>query len=198
MEMENSLKLQLQSSDGVIFKVDVDIARYSGTINAILDKLDLEDKIADLIPLPKVDSTILKMVIDWATHDRDEPTPPQHGYYKGADAYKISAWDAEFLKVDMATLLQLLSAATYMDMRGLYDVIYNTISNMTRGKTIEEIFQLLPTVNVSTPAEQEEVGGENAWAPHPTNWSMSIENSLTPAEEEEGGRENARTVHAED
>lgn len=62
--------IKLQSSDGEIFDVDVQIARCSLTIKTMLEDLGMEEGEEEVIPLPNVNSAILRKVITWATHHK--------------------------------------------------------------------------------------------------------------------------------
>ena len=65
--------IKLQSSDGEIFPVDVEIAKQSVTIKTMLD-LGMDEEDEELVPLPNVNAAILKKVITWATyHKVDQP-----------------------------------------------------------------------------------------------------------------------------
>lgn len=145
--------IKLQSADGETVEVDVEIAKCSGTINTMIESLGIEDgeEEEEAVPLPNVNSgTILRKVIEWATHHKDEPQPPEddeenENRVKRSD--NIPAWDADFLKVDQGTLFELLLAANYLDVKGLFNVTAKTIANMIKGKTAEEIRQTLNIVS---------------------------------------------------
>merc|ERR1712203_164874 len=52
--------IKLQSSDGDIFPVDVEIARQSVTIRTMLEDLGMEEDEDEVVPLPNVNAAILK------------------------------------------------------------------------------------------------------------------------------------------
>ena len=62
--------IKLQSSDGEVFPVDIDIAKQSVTIKQMLEDLDVKDDDEEIVPLPNVNAAILKKVIQWATHHK--------------------------------------------------------------------------------------------------------------------------------
>nr|1LDK_D Chain D, CYCLIN A/CDK2-ASSOCIATED PROTEIN P19 [Homo sapiens] len=126
--------IKLQSSDGEIFEVDVEIAKQSVTIKTMLEDLGM-----DPVPLPNVNAAILKKVIQWCTHHKDDPPPPEDDENKEKRTDDIPVWDQEFLKVDQGTLFELILAANYLDIKGLLDVTCKTVANMIKGKTPEEI-----------------------------------------------------------
>jgi S-phase kinase-associated protein 1 len=63
-------QIKIQSSDGESFTVDVDVIRCSLTIKTMLEDLGLDEGEDDLVPLPNVNSAILRKVIAWATHHK--------------------------------------------------------------------------------------------------------------------------------
>ena len=54
-------KINLQSSDGEIFLVDMDVARQSVTIRTMVEDLDIKED-DEAAPLPNVNAHILKKV----------------------------------------------------------------------------------------------------------------------------------------
>ncbi|AES62449.1 SKP1-like protein 1 [Medicago truncatula] len=76
----------------------------------------------------------------------------------------LKNWDAEFVKVDQATLFDLILAANYLDIKGLLDLTCQIVADMIKGKTPEEIRKTFNIKNDFTPKEEEEVRWENQWA----------------------------------
>ena len=82
--------IKLQSSDGEIFPVDVEIAKQSVTIKTMLEDLGMDEEVSayfmkqekkiqrvtctfqdeEVVPLPNVNAAILKKVIQWATYHK--------------------------------------------------------------------------------------------------------------------------------
>ncbi|CAM4874959.1 unnamed protein product [Rotaria socialis] len=145
-------KIKLQSSDGDTFDVEVEIAKQSATIKTMLEDLGMDEE-EDVIPLPNVNSAILKKVIQWATHHKDDPPPPEDDENREKNTNDISSWDQDFLKVDQGTLFELILAANYLDIKGLLDVTCKTVANMIKGKTPEEIRRTFNIKNDFTPQE---------------------------------------------
>ncbi|RXN04862.1 S-phase kinase-associated 1 [Labeo rohita] len=146
--------IKLQSSDGEMFEVDVEIAKQSVTIKTMLEDLGMDDEgDDDPVPLPNVNAAILKKVIQWCTHHKDDPPPPEDDENKEKRTDDIPVWDQEFLKVDQGTLFELILAANYLDIKGLLDVTCKTVANMIKGKTPEEIRK---TFNIKNDFTEEE------------------------------------------
>ncbi|KAF2297965.1 hypothetical protein P3X46_020748 [Hevea brasiliensis] len=154
--MSTGKKITLKSSDGETFEVDEAVALESQTI-----KDAIEVSCADNgIPLPNVTSKILSKVIEYCkkhvetSKSDDRPSVDD----------KLKVWDAEFVKVDQATLFDLILAAKYLNIKSLLDHTCQTAADMIKGKTPEEICATFNIRNDFTPEKEEEVRRENQWA----------------------------------
>ena len=83
----------------------------------------------EVVPLPNVSASILAKVIEYCT---------EHVKYNEANDALV-AWDAEFCKVDKGTLFELIQVANYLNVQPLMELTCNTVVDMIRGKTPEEI-----------------------------------------------------------
>lgn len=105
--------IKLQSSDGEVFDVDVEIAKCSVTIKTMLEDLGMDDDEEEVVPLPNVNSAILRKVIQWATYHKDDPPPPEDDENKEKRTDDISSWDADFLKVSSSPNQLIFMYLTY-------------------------------------------------------------------------------------
>ncbi|OWM80938.1 SKP1-like protein 1A [Punica granatum] len=161
--MSSDRKINLRSSDGETFEVDEAVALESQTIRHMI-----EDDCADNgIPLPNVTSKILAKVVEYCkkhveaaaeSKSEDRPSPAT------AAEDELKAWDADFVKVDQATLFDLILAANYLNIKSLLDLTCQTVADMIKGRTPEEIRKTFNIKNDFTPEEEEEVRRENQWA----------------------------------
>ncbi|KAF2324718.1 hypothetical protein P3X46_001995 [Hevea brasiliensis] len=150
--------ITLKSSDGETFEVDEAVALESQTIKHMI-----EDDCADNgIPLPNVTSKILSKVIEYCKKHVETPKSEDRPS-SGGDG-DLKDWDAEFVKVDQATLFDLILAANYLNIKSLLDLTCQTVAGMIKGKTPEEIRKTFNIKNDFTPEEEEEVRRENQWA----------------------------------
>jgi len=158
-------KVRLQSSDGEVFEVEMEIIKLSNTIKTMLEDLGAEDEESEteIIPLPNVNAAILKKIIQWCSYHKEDPPMLDEDDNKEKRTDDIGSWDSDFLKVDQGTLFELILAANYMDIKGLLDVTCKTVANMIKGKTPEEIRRTFNIKNDFTPAEEEQIRKENAW-----------------------------------
>ncbi|KAL7610972.1 SKP1-like protein 1B [Lactuca sativa] len=155
MATSSSKKIVLKSSDGETFEVDEAVAVESQTIKHMI-----EDNCAgSSIPVPNVTSKILSKVIEYCKKHVDTPKTDD----KTAED-DLKAFDTEFVKVDQGTLFDLILAANYLNIKGLLDLTCQTVADMMKGKSPEEIRKIFHIKNDYTPEEEEEVRRENAWA----------------------------------
>ncbi|KAJ4842433.1 SKP1-like protein 1B [Turnera subulata] len=164
--MSSGKKITLKSSDGESFEVDEAVAVESQTIKHMI-----EDDCADNgIPLPNVTSKILAKVIEYCKKHVEAPksdansTTANSNSATGNADDELKSWDNEFVKVDQATLFDLILAANYLNIKGLLDLTCQTVADMIKGKTPEEIRKTFNIKNDFTPEEEEEVRRENQWA----------------------------------
>ncbi|XP_050229320.1 SKP1-like protein 1A [Mercurialis annua] len=156
--MSSGKKITLKSSDGEPFEVDEVVALESQTIKHMIE----DDCAGSGIPLPNVNSKILAKVIEYCK--KHVETPKSEGSNNTSADDDVKAWDADFVKVDQATLFDLILAANYLNIKGLLDLTCQTVADMIKGKTPEEIRKTFNIKNDFTPEEEEEVRRENQWA----------------------------------
>ncbi|CAN1226650.1 SKP1-like protein 1A [Linum perenne] len=128
-----------------------------------------DDCAGEAIPLPNVHSKILAKVIEYCKKHVETPS--------NADD-SLKQWDTDFAKVDQATLFDLilaanylnikdlldLTSANYLNIKDLLDLTCQTVADMIKGKSPEEIRKIFNIKNDFTPEEEEEVRRENQWA----------------------------------
>ncbi|KAF7045322.1 hypothetical protein CFC21_054439 [Triticum aestivum] len=152
--------ITLKSSDGEEFQVEEAVAMESQTIRHMI-----EDDCADNgIPLPNVDSKILSKVIEYCKKHVQADSSSSTSTAAAAPAEDLKSFDAEFVKVDQATLFDLILAANYLNIKGLLDLTCQTVADMIKGKTPEEIRKTFNIKNDFTPEEEVEIRRENQWA----------------------------------
>ncbi|KAF7138322.1 hypothetical protein RHSIM_Rhsim07G0199100 [Rhododendron simsii] len=146
-------KIILESSDGETFEVEEAVALQSQTIKHMIE----DDCAGTAIPLPNVTSRVLSKAIEYCKKHAESPAALNND-----DALKT--FDAEFVDVDQGLLFDLILAANYLDIESLLNLTCQTVANMMKGKTPEELRKKFHIVNDYTPEEEEEVRRENAWA----------------------------------
>ncbi|XP_011075000.1 SKP1-like protein 1A [Sesamum indicum] len=149
-----SKKITLRSSDGEVFEVEEAVAIESQTIKHMI-----EDDCADnVIPLPNVTGKILSKVIEYCKRHVDAAASASAA--KADDKLASASVTDDDLKAFDADFL----AANYLNIKGLLDLTCQTVADMIKGKTPEEIRKTFNIKNDFTPEEEEEVRRENQWA----------------------------------
>ncbi|KAH9372858.1 hypothetical protein HPB48_020993 [Haemaphysalis longicornis] len=144
---ENGPKIKLQSCDGKVFEVDVDVAMVSLTLKGMLNALGINE--GDVAPLPNVNAEVLEKVIIWSTHHKNDPTvveePPAVIWTpkkpKTYDTY-VDPWDQEFLEVGPAMLFELISVSHYLNIKSMKDAAVKTVAKMMPNKTPAEVWEM--------------------------------------------------------
>ncbi|KAL1561106.1 SKP1-like protein 1A [Salvia divinorum] len=161
---ENSgKKIILRSSDGEVFEVDEAVAVESQTIKHMIE----DDCVDNVIPIPNVTGKILSKVIEYCKKHVDAAASSASTKAEDKVASSdddLKAFDADFVKVDQATLFDLILSANYLNIKSLLDLTCQTVADMIKGKTPEEIRKTFNIKNDFTPEEEEEVRRENQWA----------------------------------
>ncbi|KAH8273066.1 hypothetical protein KR018_009367 [Drosophila ironensis] len=154
--------INLESSDGVIYAVDLRIAKGFGIIRTMMQTNKMPEDQSSVV-LPKVNGAILLKLISWAEYHVDDPEPTDDfEFFVGAND-SISAWDANFLRVDHATLVELIVAANYLKMKSLQKAACKTVANRMKGKSVEEIRKAFNIESDFSPEEEEQMRLENEW-----------------------------------
>ena len=146
--------ITLISSDGVHFAVPEAAANLSETIQHMI-----EDGCTDGgIPLPNVTGSILAKVLEYCN---------KHAADAESNKEELDKFDKAFVdevKADQATLFDLILAANYLNVKGMLDLTCQTVADMIKGKSVEEIRQTFNIKNDFTPEEEAEIRKENQWA----------------------------------
>ncbi|XP_038719021.1 SKP1-like protein 1A [Tripterygium wilfordii] len=155
--MDSSKKIKLISSDGELFEVDETVAMEARTIKHMI-----EDGVSEGgIPIPNVTSNVLAKVIEYCkTHVESKSADGPGSLSDG----ELKAWDKEFMKVDHCTIFHLILAANFLEIKGLLELSCQTVANMIKGKTPEEIRKNFNIKNDFTEEEEAEIRRENQWA----------------------------------
>ncbi|GAB2303640.1 SKP1-like protein 1A [Dionaea muscipula] len=155
MSTEERRIVVLRSSDEEIFEVDIDVASESQTIKHSIE----DDDSGRVIPVPNVDGHTLAKVIEYCKKHVETPKSDDRD---AQDA--LRAWDTEYMKIDQNTLFELILAANYLNIKGLLDLTCQTVADMIKGKSPEEIRAMFNIKNDFTPQEEEDIRKENQWA----------------------------------
>ncbi|KAG6058470.1 E3 ubiquitin ligase complex SCF subunit scon-3 [Claviceps sp. LM77 group G4] len=159
-------KVWLASNDNAIMEVDRIVVERSMLIKNMLDDLG-DEGISETnpIPIPNVNEAVLRKVIEWCEHHRNDPPQAADDESDGRRrTTDIEEWDQKFMQVDQEMLFEIILASNYLDIKPLLDVGCKTVANMIKGKSPEEIRKTFNITNDFTPEEEEQIRRENEWA----------------------------------
>ncbi|KAI3745235.1 hypothetical protein L1987_58343 [Smallanthus sonchifolius] len=92
----------------------------------------------------------------------------KHLHYDGAGnnitADEMRAFDKQFVDVPKETIFDLVLAANHLNIKSLLDLTCQTVANMIKGKSPDEIRKTFNIKNQFTREEEEEIRRENAWS----------------------------------
>ncbi|KAH8682919.1 putative E3 ubiquitin ligase complex SCF subunit sconC [Tricladium varicosporioides] len=164
MSETKSSQITLLSNDGIAVPVERTVAERSMLIKNMLEDLG-DGAITSDIPIPNVNESVLKKVIEWCEHHKnDPPTTADDDSDSRKKTTDIEEWDQKFMQVDQEMLFEIILASNYLDIKPLLDVGCKTVANMIKGKSPEEIRKTFNITNDFTPEEEEQIRRENEWA----------------------------------
>ncbi|KAK2595755.1 E3 ubiquitin ligase complex SCF subunit scon-3 [Conoideocrella luteorostrata] len=166
MAEAKATKVWLSSNDQATIEVDRAVAERSVLIKNMLDDIG-DDHITEKNPIPilNVNEAVLRKVIEWCEHHRNDPPQAQDDESDGRRrTTDIEEWDQKFMQVDQEMLFEIILASNYLDIKPLLDVGCKTVANMIKGKSPEEIRKTFNITNDFTPEEEEQIRRENEWA----------------------------------
>jgi len=105
----------LISSDNEQFVVDKEVVKRMGLFSDMVD-------VGEPIPLPNVSSSVLKKILEYCEHHRDEPLPTTDDANENENRKRtndIGEWDQKFITVDQEMLFEIILAANYLDIKPL-------------------------------------------------------------------------------
>jgi S-phase kinase-associated protein 1 len=166
-EAKPAQKIWLSSNDHANIEVDRAVADRSMLIKNMLEDLgDDSMSQSNPIPIPNVNEAVLRKVIEWCEHHRNDPPQAQddESDARNKKTTEIEEWDQKFMQVDQEMLFEIILASNYLDIKPLLDVGCKTVANMIKGKSPEEIRKTFNITNDFTPEEEEQIRRENEWA----------------------------------
>lgn len=157
----------LRSSDGEAFEVSEQvIAAASVTIKGMIGEASSSAAGADTttLPIPNVTAATLSRVLDYVNKHSADIQPDDYNFCAPGDEHPLARFDDDFVDVDNDTLIDLVHAAEYLNIKKLFDLTCKAVADKLKGRTIDEIRKTFSIVNDYTKEEEEEVRRENSWA----------------------------------
>ncbi|CAN0855626.1 SKP1-like protein 1B [Linum grandiflorum] len=175
--MSTARKFTLKSSDGKLFHVEEVVAMESETIKYLVDDGCADDD--KEIPITNVTGETLALIIEYCKKHTAPPDEDAENdanvditsffdfvYRNTTDTHleQLKKWDADFMRVDMTTLFNIFMAANYLNIKGLLDLVSQTVAEHIKGKTPEQIRKNFGIENDFSPEEEARIRSENQWA----------------------------------
>ncbi|CAK9870348.1 unnamed protein product, partial [Sphagnum jensenii] len=142
-------RVKLKSSDDEMFEVEEAVAFESQVVKNMIEDTGMDHP----IPLPNVSSKILAKVIEYCKYHVDNQKSTDDNPATPED--KI-AWDLDFVKVDQATLFDLILAANYLNIKGLLDLTCERVHDIIKGETLAEICKTFYIKDQSNDKEEQD------------------------------------------
>ena len=123
---------------------------------------DDSDEVEQDFPCPKVTGPILKKVVDYCKHykeqeEMEEIETPLQG--ETVEEIVKPEWFAKFCDVERETMFQLVAAANFLNIKPLLDLTCLAVSVSIKGKSVEELRSIfnLPSPDGTTEGNDGEV-----------------------------------------
>lgn len=171
--------LRLKSNDGELFKVPEDVAFQSSLIKKMPSHIGItetsDNRASGTFTVSNVDGWTLRKIIDWCQAHRGEVFKPKKEHED--QRVDLTEQDEEYLKVSGIQLKQILDVglillsclknnfqgASYLEIPGLENILYQKIANLSIGKTIEELRGVYQLPDDLKPNEKEQLAKKFEW-----------------------------------
>ncbi|KAJ8771148.1 hypothetical protein K2173_023473 [Erythroxylum novogranatense] len=148
-------KITLTSSDGVQFTVSEAVVRQSEKIMSLINST---------IVLDTITGDVLKMVVDYCNKQMEFKEREKSDCCFDINA-EMKPWEADFVKeLDLSSIFDLILAADYLRLKGLYRLGCQAVVDRMRGRTLEEMRQMFMIKSDFTPEEEAMKHEEIQWA----------------------------------
>ncbi|XP_041447721.1 S-phase kinase-associated protein 1-like [Drosophila obscura] len=136
-------QIKLRTADDVIFETERRVVRCSRTI---LTELGSDGKDV-CVPLPNIDASNLRKILEWAEHHKED-----YDNLIDYETSEMTEWDAAFMPAKISEIIELFSAAIYLDIKALIDLCCRQIALKIQGQTME---QMRVTLNINPEGDKE-------------------------------------------
>jgi len=118
------------------------------------------------IPLPNVKTSVLKKVLEYCQHYKNDNPPEIEKPLKSTNMIDVvPEFDAKYIDLEnLEEIFEIILAANYLDIKSLLDLSCAKIASLIKGKTPEEIRKTFNIQNDFTPEEENQIREENKWA----------------------------------
>ena len=136
--MDVDEEIQIISSEGKIYKISKKASMRSSILKGMMEDYP-DDK---SFPMKNIKGNILEKIKDYLIHyENEEPKEITIPLVSNNFNECVDAWDYNFLGNDFDVVLELLSAANYLDIKPLYELISAYLGANIRGMNSNTIFK---------------------------------------------------------
>jgi len=155
-------KVKLLSQEGELIEVEEEVAMKSTLIKNMIEDAGTEED----IPLPNVKTSVLKKVLEYCQHYKNDNPPEIEKPLKSTNMIDVvPEFDAKYIDLEnLEEIFEIILAANYLDIKSLLDLSCAKIASLIKGKTPEEIRKTFNIQNDFTPEEENQIREENKWA----------------------------------
>jgi S-phase kinase-associated protein 1 len=163
--MESEQKVKLRPKDA---KEDLSVDKKSAEMSVLVKNNLADFSIDESIPLDEVNEEICKYVIKYLEHFKGvAPEDIEKPLKSNVMKDMVDAWSAQFIDeiavADLTKLIDLTTAANYMEIPSLLDLCTAKIASLVKDKTEDEIFKTFGVEDNFTEEERMKVKEENKW-----------------------------------
>jgi S-phase kinase-associated protein 1 len=159
-----STQIEIITNDQQKFLLDRDAILMSGLVTDMLADEDEDSEDIPSIPVPNVDSKCMEKVEEYVKHHWNNRAKKIEQPLRATFNELISEWDQKFLeKIDQELLMKLLMAANYLHIPDLLDLTCAKAASMIKGKSPQQVCDMLGIENTYTEEEIEKINEENRW-----------------------------------
>lgn len=159
--MSENEKITLISKENEEFK----LTRLSAEMSVLLKNTTQDYPIDQPIPLYEIDSSCLKLIIEFLNHyNGNAPKEIEKPLPQGDIKEFLDEFQYFFInKISLEQLVDLTSAANFMEIHPLLDLCCAKIASMCLDKTEEELYQTFGIQEKFTEEERQKLKEENQW-----------------------------------
>ena len=137
---EDHNEITIVTNDSISHTVEKKIISMSKTIKTIMEG----DKNADKIDFDKINSPILKLIIDYCTYHYDNPSKQIEKPLRDDFEKIVCSWDSNFLKpLSNELLFEMINIADYLNITDLFELLCAKVASLLKGKSSEEMREIL-------------------------------------------------------
>jgi S-phase kinase-associated protein 1 len=163
--MESEQKVKLRPKDA---KDDLQVDRKCAEMSVLVKNNLADFPIEESIPLDEVTEESCKYIIKYLEHFKGTPPEEIERPIK-SNVMKdiVDSWSAQFIDeltaIELNKLIDLTTAANYMEIPSLLDLCTAKIASLVKDKTEDEIFKTFGVEDNFTEEERLKVKEENKW-----------------------------------